>query len=38
MAGGMEHLIHDALEASRDRAVELGNEFGRDPGSDEESN
>jgi len=38
MAGGMEHLIHDALEASRDRAVELGNEFGRDPGSDEGSN
>jgi pyrroline-5-carboxylate reductase len=38
MAGGMEHLIHDALEASRDRAVELGHEFGRDPGPDEGSN
>ncbi len=30
MAGGMEHLIRDALEAARDRAVELGLEFGRD--------
>ncbi len=38
MAGGMEHLIHDALEASRDRAAELGYEFGRDPGPDEGSN
>ncbi len=38
MAGGMEHLIHGALEASRDRAVELGHEFGRDPGPDEGSN
>jgi pyrroline-5-carboxylate reductase len=38
MAGGMEHLIHDALEASRDRAVELGHEFGRDPRPDEGSN
>jgi len=38
MAGGMEHLIHDALEAARDRAVELGDEFGRDPGPEEERN
>ncbi|TDJ17218.1 MAG: pyrroline-5-carboxylate reductase [Gammaproteobacteria bacterium] len=38
MAGGMEHLVHEALEASRDRAVELGHEFGRDPGPDEGSN
>jgi pyrroline-5-carboxylate reductase len=30
MAGGMEHLIHDALEAARVRAVELGHEFGQD--------
>jgi pyrroline-5-carboxylate reductase len=30
MAGGMEHLIHGAMEAARDRAVELGHEFGRD--------
>ena len=38
MAGGMEHLLHDAMEAARDRAVELGSEFGRDVESDGESN
>ena len=36
MAGGMEQLIHDALEAARDRAVELGHEFGRDPEPEKE--
>ena len=38
MAGGMEHLIHDALEAARDRAVELGLEFGRDSEREEAKN
>jgi pyrroline-5-carboxylate reductase len=30
MAGGLEHLLHDALQAAHDRSIELGNEFGRD--------
>ena len=30
MTGGMEQLIHGAMEAARDRAVELGHEFGQD--------
>ena len=29
-AGGMEHLVHKALEAAHARSVELGHEFGRD--------
>ncbi len=38
MAGGMEHLIHDALEAARVRAVELGHEFGRNSEPEETNN
>ena len=36
MAGGMEHLIHEALHAAHDRSVELGKEFGNDSDSGEE--
>lgn len=36
MAGGMEQLIHDALQAAHGRSVELGQEFGKDPKSEEE--
>ena len=37
MAGGMEHLLHEALQAAHDRSIELGNEFGHDSDSHEES-
>jgi len=37
MAGGMEHLVHEALHAAHGRSVELGVEFGRDGEADEES-
>lgn len=36
ITGGIEHLIHDALEAAHRRSVELGREFGRDPEAREE--
>ncbi len=36
MAGGMEHLMHKALEAAHGRSVELGQEFGRDHEPEEE--
>jgi pyrroline-5-carboxylate reductase len=35
VTGGLEHLVHRALEAAHGRSVELGAEFGRD--ADEES-
>ncbi len=38
MAGGMEHLIRDAMDAARDRAGELGNEFGQDTEPEEANN
>ncbi|GMQ76147.1 MAG: pyrroline-5-carboxylate reductase [Gammaproteobacteria bacterium] len=38
MAGGMEHLIRDAMDAARDRAGELGNEFGLDAKPEEANN
>ncbi len=38
MTGGMEQLIHRAMEAARDRAVELGHEFGRDSEPEEANN
>lgn len=31
VGGGLDHLVHRALEAARDRSVELGDEFGLDP-------
>jgi len=34
MAGGMEQLIHEALEAAHDRSVELGREFGKESSSE----
>jgi pyrroline-5-carboxylate reductase len=37
MAGGMEHLVHEALQAAHDRSVELGREFGRDSNAREEN-
>ncbi len=37
MAGGMEHLVHKALQAAHGRSIELGNEFGHDSDSDGES-
>ena len=36
-AGGMEHLLHQALQAAHDRSIALGNEFGHDSDSHEES-
>lgn len=36
ITGGIEHLIHEALEAAHHRSVELGREFGRDSASREE--
>jgi pyrroline-5-carboxylate reductase len=38
MAGGMEHLIRDAMDAARDRAGELGNELGQDTEPEEANN
>ncbi len=38
MAGGMEQLLHQALEAAHGRSVELGTEFGRDADAAGESN
>ena len=35
-AGGLEHLVHEALQAAHDRSIELGEEFGRDSDSDED--
>jgi len=35
-AGGLEHLVHDALQAAHGRSIELGEEFGRDSDSDED--
>lgn len=32
VTGGLEHLVHQALQAAHDRSVELGQEFGRDAG------
>jgi pyrroline-5-carboxylate reductase len=37
MAGGMEHLLHEALHAAHDRSVELGRDFGRDSSAHEEN-
>jgi pyrroline-5-carboxylate reductase len=38
MTGGLEHLVHEALEAAYARSVELGDEFGQDvEGQKEES-
>jgi pyrroline-5-carboxylate reductase len=37
MVGGMEQLVHKALQAARDRSIELGSEFGHDSDSEEES-
>ena len=37
LAGGMEHLLHKALQAAHARSIELGDEFGHDSDSDEES-
>lgn len=36
ITGGIEHLIHKALEAAHARSVELGREFGRDSAPGEE--
>jgi len=36
IAGGLEHLMHKALEAAHGRSVELGEEFGRNSDADEE--
>jgi pyrroline-5-carboxylate reductase len=35
-AGGLEHLVHEALQAAHGRSIELGEEFGRDSDSDED--
>ena len=37
MVGGMEQLVHKALQAAHDRSIELGSEFGHDSDSEEES-
>lgn len=37
MAGGMEHLLLEALHAAHARSIELGKAFGCDSGSNEES-
>lgn len=36
VSGGLEHLMHKALEAAHTRSVELGDEFGRDAEREEE--
>ncbi len=36
VSGGLEHLMHKALEAAHTRSVELGDEFGRDAERKEE--
>lgn len=37
MAGGMEHIVHQALHAAHGRSIELGKEFGCDADRNEES-
>lgn len=36
MAGGLEQLMHEALEAAHGRSVELGHEFGKDTKPEED--
>jgi pyrroline-5-carboxylate reductase len=36
-AGGLEHLVHEAVQAAHTRSLELGVEFGRDADSNGES-